>query len=395
MKKVLVLFHPLNDVFKYLEEEGGNQFAPHHFWFFDKLKEAGYEVDFVKSNDQTWLNKLGNKLRLNFLQQQLDALKMAKNYDLIFVPYIEFAFFLAILKRFQVFKKPLVGFAHKPYFQSNKSLLKKAYYDTVRSIYFQGIDSVLFYSQPVLENSRKGEIMDNIRFVDNYGIDFDFFEAYSEQQKTPPKSDYIYSTGGSKRDFDTLIKAFYDIDFNLKITTVGGDLTQHLSCEPSANVLIDNSLPFGLGSTGKLRSDYYNALAVAVPLKEVDEYLFATWGITVVMEGMAMGKPIVSTYNRAYPFNLEKEKIGFYVDYGDVQGWKDAINYLLDHPEERLEMGERARHLCKTKYNYGLFAKNVVSEVDRVLGVDTQDRKQNRPEIIPRTVKFGVFNPFF
>jgi glycosyltransferase involved in cell wall biosynthesis len=113
------------------------------------------------------------------------------------------------------------------------------------------------------------------------------------------------------------------------------------------------------------------------------------------MEGMAMGKPIVSTYNRAYPFNLEKEKIGFYVDYGDVQGWKDVINYLLDHPEERLEMGERARHLCKTKYNYGLFAKNVVSEVDRVLGVDTQDRKQNRPEIIPRTVKFGVFNPFF
>lgn len=395
MKKVLVLFHPLNDVFKYLEKEGGNQFAPHHFWFFDKLKEAGYEVDYVKSNDKTWLNKIGNKLRLNFLQQQLDTLKMAKNYDLVFLPYIEFAFFLALLKRFQVFKKPLVGFAHNSYFQSNKSPLKKAYYDAVRSVYFQGIDSVLFYSQAVFENSRQGKIKGNTSFVDNYGIDFDFFEAYSEQQKTPPKSDYIYSTGGSKRDFDTLIKAFYDIDFNLKITTVGGDLTQHLSCEPSANVLIDNSLPFGLGSTGKLRSDYYNALAVAVPLKEVDEYLFATWGITVMMEGMAMGKPIISTYNKAYPIHLEKEKIGFYVDYGDVQGWKDAINYILDHPEERFEMGERARYLSKSKYNYGLFAKNVVSEVDRVLGLDTQGTKQNRSKIMARAVNFDVFNLFF
>lgn len=370
MKKILFLFHPLKDAYRYLKEEENPQFAPHHFWFIDKLSEAGYEVDFMKSDDQTWINKMGNKVRLNFLQQQLDTIKAAKDYDLIFFPYIEYSFFLSLLKTMGFLKKPMVGMGHKTYYQERKNLIKKAYYSSVRYVYFKGLDAMLYYSKGVLDVSNKGSIKGNGVHVDNYGIDYDFFDEFSKSQPAPPTSDYIFATGGSKRDFDTLIKAFYEIDFNLKITTVGGDLSQHLSCEPSSNVYIDNSLPFGLGSTGKLRKEYYNAFAVAVPLKQVDDYLFSTWGITVVMEGMSMGKPIVSTYNDAYPLDIEKEKVGFYVDYGDVEGWKQAINYLIDHPGEAYEMGERAKYVCKTKQNYGLFAKNVIREVDRVLKVE-------------------------
>lgn len=367
MKKILFLFHPLKEAFQYLEKEGNAQYPPHHMWIFDKLEENGYQVDFVRSDDQTWINKFGNKLRLNFLQQQIDTLKVAKDYDLVFLPYVDFSFFLSICKLLNIFQKPIVGLAHRPYYQERKNPIKRTYYNLVRYVYFKGLDSILFYSKPILDKSNLGKVKGNCKYIENYGIDFDFIDSYAKSQTSPPQNNYIFSTGGSQRDYDTLITAFHELDFDLKITTVGGDLSTHMSCELSPNVHIDNSLSFGLGSPGLIRKEYYNALAVAVPLKKVDDYKFGTWGITVILEGMAMGKPVLSTYNDAYPFDIEKEKVGFYVDYGDVKGWRDAVKYLIDNPGEVFEMGERARYLSKTKYNYAKFAQNVISEIDSTI----------------------------
>lgn len=390
MKKILVLFHPLKDVFQYFEQEGSGQFAPHHFWLFDKLKEHGFEVDYVASNEKTLLNWLGKRLRLHFLQQQVDALRIAKDYDLIFVPYMEYSFLLNLSKLMKRLKTPIVGLAHQPYAQERKNLVKRAYYDSVRYVYYKGMDSIIFYSQAVLERSNQSWIKGNTKFVDNFGIDDDFFDAYLNNQKSPPSGGYIFSTGGAQRDFDTLVKAFYGIDFDLKITTVGGDLSKHLTCDLPPNVHIDNSLSFGLGSTGKIREEYYNALAVAVPLKEVDDYKFGTWGVTVVLEGMAMGKPILSTYNEAYPFDLEKEKIGFYIDHGDVSGWRQAIQYLLDHPDEALEMGERAKFLSKTKYNYSQFSNNVIADINGILNIGQKSVVSESLKLATKTIGWGA-----
>lgn len=369
MKKVLVVFHPLKVAFKYIEEEGDEEFAPHHFWLYDKLVEHGYQVDFVDSKEKTFINRWGNNLRLLFLQQQIDTLKMAQGYDLVFVPYMEYSFLLGLFKLLRRFNRPIVGLAHQTYAQNRKNFIKRLYYEAVRYVYFKGMDSILFYSKTMLEKSNQSWIKGNSKFVDNFGIDYDFFDAYEKAQINPPANNYIFTTGGAHRDFDTLIKAFYGLDFNLKITTVGGNLSEHLSCVVPANVQIDNSLSFGKGSTGKIREMYYNALAVAVPLKEVDDYLFGTWGVTVVLEGMAMGKPILTTNNKAFPFDVQKEKIGLNIDYGDVEGWHQAMKYILDHPEEAREMGERAKFLARTKYNYTLFANNVIADIDKLLDV--------------------------
>ncbi len=390
MKKILVLFHPLKEAFQYIEREGDEQFAPHHFWLYDKLVAHGYQVDFVESSSETLLNRLGNIVRLHFLQQQVDALKVANDYDLVFVPYMEYSFFLSFSKLMKRLKKPIVGLAHQPYTHERRNPIKRIYYDAVRYVYFKGMDSILYYSQAVLEKSNQNWIKGKTKFVDNFGIDYDFFDTYLSNQKCPPSNNYIFSTGGAQRDFDALVQAFDGIDFDLKITTVGGDLSKHLTCEVPPNVYIDNSLPFGLGSTGKIRKEYYNALAIAVPLKEVDNYKFGTWGITVVLEGMAMGKPILSTYNEAYPFDIEKEKIGFCVDYGDVLGWKQAIKYLLDHPEEVHEMGERAKYLSRTKYNYSLFSNNVIADINRILNVGQKPAASVSEKLVKKTISLGL-----
>ena len=49
--------------------------------------------------------------------------------------------------------------------------------------------------------------------------------------------------------------------------------------------------------------------------------------------------------------DLEQEKCGILVDYGDVEGWKRAIEYISSHPEEAVAMGRRGRALAERLYN--------------------------------------------
>lgn len=361
MKKILVVFHPLNEAMDYINS-GGTQFAPHHFWCFDQLKKTGHQVDFLETSaEPTFWNKLGDKVGINVLQQQLDCLRVAKNYDLIFVPFMEFSFFIAALKVLRLYNKPVVAISQFSYLPSHNNWLKRLKEKLIRQIYFKGVDTMIYYCKPLLDWSNKSSIgAKDIVFVDNWGIDFEFFDSFRQAQEVPPTEDYIYSTGGSYRDFNTLTKAFNSIDFNLKITTVG-NLDGYEECVITPNILIDNSLPFGLGSTGIIRKEYYNALAVAVPLLRTSEP--ENYGITVLMEGMAMGKPVIATDSPGFGFDIQKEKVGLSVDYGDVEGWRQAVQYIIDNPGEAHEMGERGRHLVKNKYNYSLFCKGVNQQI--------------------------------
>src|SRR5690606_14296943 len=113
----------------------------------------------------------------------------------------------------------------------------------------------------------------------------DIFKSYTERQTELPTQDYIYTTGISGRDYKTLIEAFKEIDFKLKITSKGDD-DVNLQNNTLPNVYIDHSITPGLYSVGLIRKDYYNSLAVAIPLLQSSQ--LETIGITVIMEALAM-----------------------------------------------------------------------------------------------------------
>lgn len=363
MKKVLMVFQPLNEAQTYIATHGGEQFAPHHYWCYDQLKANGYTVDFVESTDGTnWLNRLGNKLGLISLQQQIRTIKKSRSYDVVYAPYMEHIFLLALLKVLKLYKKEVVAIAHYDYPVNKKNILKRLKQKFFQNIYYRGTDKILLYNRDFYKKCRQQNTKGNCEAAFSWGIDYEFYRSYISAQSRPPNNDYVFSTGGSKRDFKTLIKAFNGVDFPLKITTVG-HFEGHEDCEISANIEIDNSLPFGMGSPGLIRKDYYNALAVAVPLEKTDT--LATYGLTVVMEAMAMGKPVIITQTEAYPFNVAKEKVGLVVAHGDVEGWRRAVNFLIDHPDEARKMGERGKKLIKEQFNYRAFSHEVIAQIDK------------------------------
>ncbi len=359
----IIRFYSLEKIMDFIKN--GGEYPLHHVWSYDKLKEGGIPVDCIDYNQTSWLNKLGNKLQIFNLQQQINLLRKSKEFDLIYAPFIADIFILALLKTVGLYKKPIFALGLDTHIPYKSHPVKKLRQKIIRFIYKNGVDSLLFFNESIYKKSKAYGPLSQQDVFAEWGADLDFFSKFIEEQIKPPTLDYIYSTGGTGRDFKTLVKAFNHIDFDLKITT---KKNENWNIPIPSNVVIDSSVKPGLHSVGLLRKEYYNSLAVAISLKNTG-HLWPV-GITVIMEALAMAKPIISTVNEMYPFNLEKEKIGFYVDYEDVEGWKDKVNYLIDHPDEAREMGKRGQYLCEKKYNYNLFSKDVIKHTRKLISLE-------------------------
>lgn len=358
----IIRFYSLDEIMNFIDE--GGEYPLHHVWSYDYLNKNGINTEGIDFNNKSSWNKLGCKLQILNLQQQINLLRRSKEFDLIYAPFVVDVFLLAMLKMVGLYKKPIIALGLDTHIPYKNHPIKKLRQQLIRKVYKSGIDTLLFFNETMYKKNKEyGPLSKNDTFAE-WGADIDFFSKYIERQTQPPSLDFIYSTGGTGRDFNTLVKAFSTIDFGLKITT---KKDEQMQTEIPPNVIIDDTVKPGLNSVGLIRKEYYNSLAVAIALKKTGQI----WpvGITVIMEALAMAKPIISTVNSMYPFNLEKEKIGFYVDYNDVEGWRDRVNYMINHPDEAREMGERGRYLCEKKFNYKNFSMGLYNEVRKFVPV--------------------------
>lgn len=88
-----------------------------------------------------------------------------------------------------------------------------------------------------------------------------------------------------------------------------------------------------------------------------------------IMEGMSLGKPIVSTYG---PYVgtaeiVENGKSGFLVAYHDTEAFANCILRLLANETLCKVMGERGKQIVKEKFNIGQMVNGFVSVYDNYL----------------------------
>lgn len=355
----IINFYSLDEIKAFIEK--GGKYPLHHIWCYDQFEKHGYEVACVAYNRNSFWNKFGTKLKINNLQQQIRAIRQSKKFDVIFIPTLQDGLLLYLLKILHLFSKPVLAIAHLTYSAKHNNPIKRTYQKLLRIIYFSGVDKILFLNEQTYNQSKiYSYIPERHHFLSYWGVDYDFFQQFYEQQNEEPTMDYVFATGGSNRDFNTLVKAFNELPFQLRIATkwnLGIDSNIPLT----SKIKIDNSIEPGLSSLTKLLPEYYHAFAVAVPLEKEIEICT---GITVIFEAMSMGKPIIATKNDLYPIDIEKERIGIVVDHGDVEAWKNAINYLFQHPNEAKEMGDRGRELIKERYNYQNFSKEIINVIE-------------------------------
>jgi glycosyltransferase involved in cell wall biosynthesis len=62
--------------------------------------------------------------------------------------------------------------------------------------------------------------------------------------------------------------------------------------------------------------------------------------------------------------DIDKEGIGITVPYGSVQGWREAVSFIAEHPEEARQMGHRARLLAEKVYNMEIFGREIADVIN-------------------------------
>lgn len=335
---------------KAFEEWKNGEYPAHHLWGVTLLHKYGIEVDILPHEKYKFLNKIGQRLRLgNYLDQQIRILFRLFHYDLVYSACGENTFFLSLLRSLGVFRKPVVVILHFQLEQSRRS-----------RIFVKGHDKLL-----CLNNIIKEQIENNFDIGEGklelleWAIEVPFYEREVENAGDQPK--FILSAGKTQRDYNTLAKAFSEIDYPLHIYCSGESAPEIPKTTTNITVQYKHQEYVTSLSFQELIAEYKKAYVVAIPLSIAPEIadLVGPIGLTSLLEAMVMRKAVVMTRNKHINIDIEKEGIGIWIEPGDVKGWQEAMSYLLAHPQETLEMGNRGYHLCKSKYDLENFSSNL------------------------------------
>lgn len=354
--KILEIIHFYDVDELYRKIKNGYIYPRHHIWCYDHFL---YGKHLVK-NVWTKRKKKGpSVLSMSNWAQQEECYAFAKNYDVIFAPFLFDVYFLALLRCLHLLNTPIVTIAQDTWsIKYSNSIKNKLGVLLRRFIARHGIDRLAFISEHVYDKC-------SYYFTDkkqafplfHWGVDLSYYDNYAGLQPEP-KANYFFMTGGNNRDVDVIIRAgLLDAENLIYIQT--RKLGKIEKNKLSSNIMVDDTPK----EEKDLLDGYYNSLAVLVPLKKDTGSMS---GITVVYEGMALGKPIISTRTPYYPFDIEKEECGIYVDEGDIKGWVNAMNFLRNNPNISKRMGEKSRMLVETRFNYKLFCEEIQNVIESV-----------------------------
>ena len=235
-----------------------------------------------------------------------------------------------------------------------------------------------------------------------YQVDTDFWDPAHVPDVAEERM--ICSAGLELRDYPTLFSAVRTMNVDVVVAAASHWSKRRntaLDADRPANVAMTSLDYFGL------RELYARAAVVVVPVQETDFQA----GVTTILEAMAMGKPVIVTHTagqtdvvedrravtRAAPPRPRPESLlrrvaaeagitleanGLYVPPGDPEALGKAIQFLLDHPEERARLGAAGRRAMEQLMRVDQFAGRVAQLVDSAVA-GTQPRATPSMNSVP------------
>ena len=104
-------------------------------------------------------------------------------------------------------------------------------------------------------------------------------------------------------------------------------------------------------------------------LNAADCFILPTYTDAVpaaVMEAFACGIPAITTDIGGCPEIVEQEKSGLLVPVRDIERLKEAVEWMINHPVDRLRMGKNARETAVGRYDHRILTARLI-EVHRGL----------------------------
>ncbi|NHE55554.1 glycosyltransferase [Cyclobacterium plantarum] len=322
----------------------------HHVWGKIELEKFSQINMVIFPHEKfKWLNKLGGLFGITHLDQQIRILFSSAKYDILYAPYsTQNTKLLLVLKLFRIYRKPIVVTIHSPFLGTNynnswvKWISKKLLLTYDASIYLS--DNLM--KQAIEKLGIRSEVSSKKIFTAQWGPDRDFYRNF--KGKNSMSDTYLISAGHTSRDYETLIEAFKQLDYKLKIF-----------CTPRSIPIVDE-IPHNVTiypefiPYSELMNYYLNSSVILIPLK-YDSRNEGCQGMTSIQDVVALGKPTIITKNKNLNLDVEKEGFGIFVDMGDVSGWVNAVKTLMNDKAKMKHMSENATAVYYRKFNAEIF----------------------------------------
>lgn len=188
--------------------------------------------------------------------------------------------------------------------------------------------------------------------VIGYGVDIDFFKAAAVEAQREPRQ--VASAGMAGRDYVTLLRAIEGLDAELKIAADSTWFPVELDIDPAQ--VPPNAEIRSYGDYPALRALYAQSSVVVVPLHDSRHAA----GYAVILEAMAMGRPVITTSIRGMSDFILDGVTGLLVAAGDADELRGAIVRLLDDPHLAEEIGGHAREWVEAHGSVAAYVPRIV-----------------------------------
>lgn len=369
-----VYFYHTQNIQYCLRRMAEGEFPSHFLYGACHLADNGIDVVYHRSPHHE-LSRLKTALYTAWC-----VLTCRERYDALYATHYKGLELVVLLRALGLFRKPVIVWHHQPIVKS-KSRLR----ELLGRFFYKGFDRLIFFSQKLVDDSLKAPKADPRKLVvGHWGADLAFYdkikaELNSEQPSlshhltispshplTPspshpltPSPSFI-ATGKEQRDQPTLIEAF---------NRTGRHLVLYIGINPNPNVpnpnleAVERCVPADnidvVKICGLLPYEIAREVAKADCVVICCHRTRYTAGLTTVVEALALGLPVICSRNPQIPVDFDRLGCGISVEYGDVEGWQRAVEYIATHPDEARLMGERGRALAEQMFNDERCAKEV------------------------------------
>lgn len=135
---------------------------------------------------------------------------------------------------------------------------------------------------------------------------------------------------------------------------------QDLEAIPGYHLVKDNLIFYGYTDQAKAFAYAAKSVAGLALLKPIGDYPESY--TTKMFEYMVLGLPVITSNFPLYRAVVEENRCGFCIDPADPVALVESLRFLIDHPDEAEQMGERGRKAAETSYNW-------VSEAPKLLNL--------------------------
>ena len=123
--------------------------------------------------------------------------------------------------------------------------------------------------------------------------------------------------------------------------------------------------------------DYLSAMDCAIHVPKRGENWVETFSLALVQE-MSVGLPVIGSISGSVPYQIGQEDL--LVQEGDVQGIREKMNFVIDHPEDAKKIGQDMRNRCINCFDvehiakcFGIVLKELDNGIYNTKHIDTVD----------------------